>query len=142
MDDTNANLPPGVSGPGYWYDSKLGNNIAYHACTFQTFGHRVLSFSSRLRYDIAPGSLCQIFYNDDLFAQQRMSDAVKARQCYFGILAEARTRFGGSGGQSDAVSILTFSHVHNVTEREYWNRVVHPLYNETFAGNSLIEGVQ
>ena len=119
----------------FWYDAKLGDNIASWTLGFLEYVHRVIALTGRLRFDIAPGSLLQVNFKEDLYTK-----GDNAQYSLYGYVAEVRTSIGSRGRGTTAQTILTLSHVHNDTEHKKWPSSSHPVYNLAWTGTHLVDG--
>ena len=133
QDDPNVKFDkPAVE---FWYDAKLGDQIANWTVAFLEYVHRVIAITGRLRFDIAPGSLIRVNFREDLYTK-----GDKANYSLYGYVAEVRTSIGSRGRGTTAQTILTLSHVHNTEEHNRFKDSGHPLYNLTWTGTHLVEG--
>lgn len=121
----------------FTWTKDLGDKIAACSLAMRVFKHRVISLTGRLRWDIAPGSLIRVGFNEDLFTQQKLGSI----QYFWGYVAETRSKFGTFGQSSTARTTLVLSHLHSETEHNRFQSPVHPLYNQLWLGGPLVENL-
>jgi len=121
----------------FWYDSRLGDQVANWTLGFLEYVHRVISITGRLRFDIAPGSLIKVTFTEDLYTRQSVP-----KYDMYGYVAEIRTSIGSRGRGTSAHTVLTLSHVHDDAEHKNWpgSFGVHPVYNVSWTGTHLVDG--
>jgi hypothetical protein len=126
----------------FWYDSRLGDQVANWTLGFLEYVHRVISITGRLRFDIAPGSLIKVTFTEDLYTRQSVP-----KYDMYGYVAEVRTSIGSRGRGTSASTVLTLSHVHNDNEHNHPEKAgwpsantVHPVYGVSWTGTHLVDG--
>jgi hypothetical protein len=126
---------PGRPTTEFWFDYKVGSQIAKWTLGYLLFAHRVMAITGRLRFDIAPGSLVRVDMKDDLYT-------VKPKEySMYGWVSEVRIVIGARGRATSAHTMMTLGHVYNGDERAiFTGDTVHPLFDKPWAGTELIAG--